>query len=135
MQANRRRDTRPELALRREMHRRGWRYRVDAPVLPGLRRRADMLFIKVKVAVFVDGCYWHACPVHGTQAKTNADFWREKLAANVARDRDTDRRLSGAGWTVVRVWEHEPTDVAVAIVEKALRPAGVSPLAEVSPDA
>jgi DNA mismatch endonuclease (patch repair protein) len=135
MRANTRRDTKPELALRRELHTRGWRYRVDAPVLPGLRRRADLVFTKLKVAVFVDGCYWHACPLHGTQAKANATFWRDKLAANVARDRDTDRRLEEAGWRVVRVWEHEETAVAVAAVEDALRVGGVSSLAEVEPGA
>jgi DNA mismatch endonuclease (patch repair protein) len=114
--------TRPELAIRRLLHARGFRYRVDAQLpIPGLRRRADLLFSGSKVAVFVDGCYWHACPVHGTKPKANASWWSEKLAANVARDRDTDARLTSAGWTVVRIWEHESPNVGVERVVAAVR--------------
>ena len=106
-------DTAPELAVRRELHRRGLRYRVEAKVLPSLRRRADIAFTRARVVVFIDGCFWHDCPIHGTKPKANADFWADKLAANVARDRDTDKRLEAAGWLVVRAWEHEkPAEVA-----------------------
>ncbi len=107
------RDTRPEIALRRALHARGARYRVDAPLpLSGMRRRADVLFSRARLAVFVDGCFWHGCPTHGTAPRANASWWSEKLARNRARDRDTDTRLREAGWTVIRVWEHE--DAAVA---------------------
>ncbi|MBD9699191.1 very short patch repair endonuclease [Flavimobilis sp. GY10621] len=112
MSAARRRDTAPELALRRALHARGLRYRVTYPV-PGNRRRTiDVAFTRAKVAVFVDGCFWHGCPEHGTQPHANAGWWATKLAANAARDRDTDRLLTDAGWTVVRVWEHEDPDTA-----------------------
>lgn len=114
MRGTRRRDTPGELELRRILHGWGLRYRVDHPVLPGLRRRADIVFTKARVAVFVDGCFWHGCPLHATYPKSNAAWWRAKLAANVARDRDTDRRLAEAGWVVVRGWEHEQAlDVAM----------------------
>ncbi len=106
--AQRRRDTAPELAVRRLLHVRGLRYRVDTAPLPGVRRRADVVFTRVKVAVFVDGCFWHSCPVHATRPKANAAWWRAKLEATVRRDRDTDTTLAAAGWMVVRVWEHEP---------------------------
>lgn len=106
MRAQKRKDTAPELAIRRELHRMGYRYRVDHP-LPRLRRRADIAFTAREIAVFVDGCFWHRCPLHGTLPKNNRDWWEQKLRENVARDRDTDRRLREAGWTVVRIWEHE----------------------------
>jgi DNA mismatch endonuclease (patch repair protein) len=93
--------------VRRELHRRGLRYRVELSVLPGVRRRADVVFTRAKVAVFIDGCFWHRCPIHATSPKANAAFWAEKLTANQARDRDTDQRLLAIGWRVVRVWEHE----------------------------
>lgn len=117
MQVTRRRDTAPELALRRELHRRGLRFRVDMPPIRGLRRRADVLFTRHKVAVYVDGCFWHRCPQHATSPRANADWWASKLEGNVRRDRDTDERLSSAGWTVVRVWEHEdPTEAVERVV-------------------
>lgn len=107
------RDTRPEIALRRELHRRGLRYWVDRPPLPRLRRRADVVFPRVHLAVYVDGCFFHGCPEHATWPRHNAQFWRDKIEANQARDRDTDCRLEEAGWQVVRAWEHEdPVDVA-----------------------
>ena len=113
MQGNRKRDTRPELALRSELHRRGLRYRVDTRPLKSLRCRADIVFPRQKVAVFVDGCFWHGCPEHGTSPKTNAAYWSAKIARNVERDRLNEAELSAAGWVVVRVWEHEvPVDVA-----------------------
>lgn len=107
MENQRRRDTDPELALRRALHAEGKRFRVDVKVLPGSRRRADIVFSRLRVAVFVDGCFWHGCPEHGTIPSSNRAWWIAKLKGNVDRDRDTDRQLQEAGWTVVRVWEHE----------------------------
>jgi DNA mismatch endonuclease (patch repair protein) len=121
MKQTRQRDTPKELALRRELHRRGLRYYVDAPPLPGLRRRADLVFRGARVAVFVDGCFWHQCPVHGTMPASNRKWWSDKLAGNVARDRDTDQRLRAAGWRVVRVWEHDSTMSAARRVERCVR--------------
>lgn len=126
MQATRGRDTAPELAIRRELHRRGLRYRVDAAPLATLRRRADIVFRRKRVAVFVDGCFFHGCPEHGTRPKANADFWRAKIAANRARDMDTTERLSQAGWIVVRVWEHEPVLEAVERICASLSPPAAS---------
>jgi DNA mismatch endonuclease (patch repair protein) len=123
MQATRGRDTAPELALRRELHRRGLRYRVDAQILPNLRRRADLVFRRVRVAVFVDGCFWHGCPQHATTAKANAAFWAEKIITNQARDRDTDRRLQEAGWTVVRIWEHDDPQRAATQIQATIEAA------------
>jgi DNA mismatch endonuclease (patch repair protein) len=116
MQGNRKRDTRPELAIRSELHRRGFRYRVDTRPIASLRCRADIVFRPKKVAVFVDGCFWHGCPVHGTSPRTNAVYWRAKIGRNVERDRLNEAELSAAGWTVIRVWEHEiPADAAERI--------------------
>lgn len=116
-----RRDTAPELLLRRALHAMGLRFRVDAP-LPGIpRRRADVLLTRARLAAFVDGCFWHACPLHGTAPVTNAEWWREKLARNVARDRDTDERLIGQGWLVLRFWEHEDMTVAASTVRHTWR--------------
>lgn len=118
MQRQARRDTGPEMALRSELHRLGLRYRVNARPLPGFRRRADIIFTRARVAVFVDGCFWHGCPEHASTPKANSEWWRDKIAANVARDRDTDSRLQDAGWSVVRVWEHEdPLTSALGILE------------------
>ena len=118
MQAQRTRDTAPELAVRRLLHARGLRYRVDEAVLPGVRRRADVVFRPTRVAVFIDGCFWHGCPVHGTQPRTNAQWWDEKLRRNQSRDLDTDDRLREAGWAVVRIWEHvSPDEAAASIAE------------------
>jgi DNA mismatch endonuclease, patch repair protein len=118
----RRTGTAPELALRRELHRRGWRYRVDlAPLQDLRRRRADVVFTRLRVALFVDGCFWHACPQHATAPKANKEWWRAKLKANVARDRDTDARLEEHGWTVIRVWEHEPAGAAADRIESILQ--------------
>lgn len=114
------RDTPAELAIRRNLHARGLRYRVDYRPEPGIRRKADVVFTRAKVAVFVDGCFWHDCPEHGSAPKANADWWREKLATNVRRDRDTDERLCAAGWTVVRVWEHEPPALAADLIVETL---------------
>jgi DNA mismatch endonuclease (patch repair protein) len=107
-----RRDTKPEVRLRSILHRRGLRYRVDARPVPTLRRTADIVFGPARVAVMVDGCYWHGCPEHHRPSTRNADWWREKIESNVRRDRDTDDALARAGWLVVRVWEHEEPDEA-----------------------
>ncbi len=122
MQQQRRRDTRPEMALRRALHAAGLRYRVEWPVIPGLRRRADVVFGPAKVAVFVDGCFWHLCPQHATSPKANADWWRQKLERNRERDRDTDRLLLDQGWLPVRVWEHEDMAEAAVRVADLVRP-------------
>jgi DNA mismatch endonuclease (patch repair protein) len=122
MQAQRVRDTEPELALRRLLHRRGLRYLVDAKLpIPGARRRCDLMFRGPRVAVFVDSCFWHVCPKHATWPKANAQWWEAKLLRNQERDRDTDRRLREAGYRVVRVWEHEDPDRAAAKIERLVR--------------
>lgn len=126
MQGNRRRNTVPEMAVRRLVHALGLRYRVDIRPLADLNRRADLVFPKEKVAVFIDGCYWHGCPDHGTTPRINAEYWGPKIERNRARDRDTDDRLTAVGWTVVRAWEHEdPASVAEAVnaTVRSLRPA------------
>ena len=120
MRSTRRRDTKPELALRSELHRLGLRFFVDRPIV-GARRRADVLFPRDRVAVYVDGCYWHACPVHGTIPKQNREWWIAKLAANRARDLDTVAKLCAAGWTVLRFWEHDDPAVAAAQVWSTLQ--------------
>jgi DNA mismatch endonuclease (patch repair protein) len=105
-------DTKIELGLRSVLHARGLRYRVHQRPVSRHRRFADIVFSRAKVAVFVDGCFWHGCPQHGTWPKRNATFWRDKIEANIRRDRETDASLIEAGWTPVRVWEHEDVDAA-----------------------
>lgn len=112
----RRRDTEPELALRRAVRALGLGYRVAYPV-PGQRRRSiDIAFPGCRVAIFVDGCFWHGCPEHGTSPHQNSAWWSQKITANRARDLDTNCVLSELGWSVVRIWEHEDPDVAAALV-------------------
>lgn len=120
MQSNRGRDTKPELALRSAVHALGLRYRVSVRPLPDVRRTADLVFPTERVAVFLDGCFWHGCPKHHTVAATNAAFWADKVKGNMARDRDTDSRLAEAGWLSVRVWEHEDPATAAARVREAV---------------
>lgn len=115
------RDTAAEIAVRRLLHAAGLRYRVNARPLPGLRRTADIVFTRQRVAVFVDGCFWHACPDHGTVPKANADWWAAKLARNIQRDRDTSEQLAAAGWQVVRIWEHEDPTAAADRIEALVR--------------
>jgi DNA mismatch endonuclease (patch repair protein) len=117
----RRRDTAPELELRSELHRRGLRYRVDRRPLKGVPSRADLVFGPAKVAVYVDGCFWHSCPEHGTMPRSNEAFWQDKLARNRERDATVNELLAAAGWTVVRVWEHEEIAAAADRVESAVR--------------
>jgi len=116
MQSNKGRDTEPELALRRAVHALGLRYRVSARPLKSVRRTADLVFTTAKVAVFLDGCFWHGCPSHHTVAATNARFWADKVDGNRARDRDTDSRLLAAGWASVRIWEHEDPVKAAELI-------------------
>ncbi|MBS1844982.1 MAG: very short patch repair endonuclease [Actinobacteria bacterium] len=117
----RRRDTAPELELRSELHRRGLRYRVDRRPLKGVPSRADLIFGPAKVAVYVDGCFWHSCPEHGTMPRSNEAFWRAKLARNRERDAKVNALLAEEGWTVVRIWEHEAIDAAADRVQAAVR--------------
>lgn len=122
MQANRSRDTKPEMAIRRAVHSFGLRYRVAIAPLPGLRRRADIVFTKARVAVFIDGCFWHGCPKHGrTNFNHNADYWRSKIASNMARDSNTTELLRMAGWTVLRFWEHEDANKVADAIRDAIR--------------
>lgn len=120
MQAVRRRDTEPERALRSELFRRGLRYRVDVRPLPELRRRADIVFTRAKVAVFVDGCFWHGCTQHRPLPRANADYWKTKIERNRARDADTDSALSKHGWIVLRCWEHQDAAEVANEVEDAV---------------
>lgn len=121
MLGNRSRDTKPELAIRRRAHALGLRYRVAAYPLPGVRRTADMVFPKKRVAVFIDGCFWHGCKVHYVAPGTNVEFWQGKVSLNRRRDAEVDDRLRRAGWTVVRIWEHEDAVVAAARIARAVR--------------
>ena len=121
MRSNRRRDSRPELAIRRAVWARGLRYRVDGRPVASVNRRADLVFSRVRVAVFVDGCFWHRCPEHGTLPSTNAEFWMRKLERNAARDRETDLLLQQQGWRVLRFWEHEDPAVAADVIEWVVR--------------
>lgn len=116
MSQQRRVDTEIELRLRRVLHRAGLRYRVHARPLPGVRRTADIVFPSARVAVFVDGCFWHGCPDHGTTPKSNTEFWREKIRRNVERDRDTRLQLEAAGWIGLQVWEHDDPEGAASII-------------------
>ena len=121
MQSTPRRDTPAELCIRRLLHAGGLRYSVDAKPLPSSPRRADIVFRRARVAVFVDGCFWHGCPLHATWPKANAQFWQDKINANRRRDADTNAHLADAGWLVIRAWEHDsPTRVA-ARVSKIVR--------------
>lgn len=124
MQANRSRDTTVEVAVRRALHARGLRYRKHRRPIAELRCEPDVVFPREKVAVFVDGCWWHGCPEHWAPPRTNRDWWMRKMEINVARDRRNDAALADAGWLVVRVWEHEDTNVAserVAILVRQRR--------------
>ncbi len=114
------RDTMPELSLRSEVHRRGMRYRVNCRPVQGVRRTVDLLFTRARVAVFVDGCFWHRCPDHFVMPATNRDFWDQKLASNAMRDRETEQLLSANGWTVIRIWEHEDVELAATRIESVV---------------
>lgn len=120
MRSNKGRDTSPELALRRRVHRLGLRYRVNERPIASLRRTADLVFPRWKLVVFVDGCFWHSCPDHGSLPAARHEWWAAKLERTVERDRETSEALRGAGWTVLRIWEHEDADEAALRVLAAL---------------
>lgn len=121
MRANRKTDTKPEVFLRSELHRRGLRFRKhSAPAVEGRRIVVDIVFPRFRLAVFVDGCFWHSCPDHGTVPTSNSWYWVPKLRRNVQRDRDVTLRLRSAGWRVLRFWEHTPASEAADVVELAL---------------
>ncbi|WP_370287780.1 very short patch repair endonuclease [Nocardioides sp.] len=124
MQANRRRDTAPELIVRSMLHRAGMRFRVDHPLPFDRRRRADIVFTRVGLHVFIDGCFWHGCPEHFVPPKTRASFWAEKIATNRARDADTDSRLTHAGLLPLRFWEHVPPSDVVQVTIGVYRSLG-----------
>jgi len=114
----RQKGTQAEIDLRRALHARGLRYRLHVPLLMKPRRVADIVFPVARIAVFVDGCFWHGCPKHASWPKSNADFWREKIETNRSRDSDTDRRLDALGWNAIRVWEHEDASKAADRIAK-----------------
>lgn len=122
MRSNRNTDTRPEMRVRSELHRRGFRFRKQFVVALGGHRKVttDVAFTRQRLAVFVDGCFWHVCPIHGVAPRANSWYWTPKLHRNVERDRELDRLLETAGWRVVRVWEHDAVSDAADAVETAL---------------
>jgi DNA mismatch endonuclease (patch repair protein) len=122
MQGNRRSDTQPEVALRRLLHAQGFRYRKDHSLRAnGVRVRADVVFTRQRLAVFVDGCFWHGCPDHCRMPGSNVAYWQAKIGRNRARDRRIDDALRGDGWRVLRFWEHVPVEEAAQAVTQALR--------------
>ena len=123
MQGNRGRDTKPEMAVRSAVHRRGIRFRVSARPQREFPRTADLVLRKSRIAVFVDGCYWHGCPDHRTQPATNVEYWANKIARNIERDGETTDYLEQAGWTVLRFWEHEDPETVADCVQNSVRAA------------
>lgn len=121
MRNTRTRNTAPEMALRRELHRRGLRYRVNTQPVPGLRTTADVVFPRLRLAVYVDGCFWHSCPEHGNLPKANRPWWKAKLDATMERDQRNQRALEDRGWRVVRVWEHDCPEPGAQVVEALVR--------------
>lgn len=119
MQATRQKDTKIEVAIRHELHRRGYRYRLNYRIA-NFRGKPDIVFRRDRIAVYVDSCFWHACPLHGSRPKSNQQWWDDKLAANATRDRRHTKELRAAGWSVVRVWEHDSLNRAVARIEQAI---------------
>lgn len=120
MQGNRGRDTGPELAVRRLLHSHGYRYRVNYRPVLNVRRTADIVFTRARVAVFIDGCFWHGCNVHYQSPARNSAFWARKIEANRARDLETAGILTANGWIVLRYWEHEPPGAVATAIEHAL---------------
>ena len=121
MRANRKRDTGPEVRLRSELHRTGLRFRKHYLIrCPELSVRADIAFPGLRLAVFVDGCFWHRCPIHGNSPRVNQRYWKPKLDGNVERDRRVDSALEAEGWRVLRVWEHVPLHEAARLVQRAV---------------
>lgn len=122
MAATRGSNNRVDRTLRSMLHRRGLRFWVQRRLIPGSTRSVDIVFPRARLAVFVDGCFWHACPIHGTKPKANAEWWREKLGQNKERDRDSNKRLHELGWQVLRIWEHEDPRRAADRITRHLRP-------------
>lgn len=121
MRRNPRRDTQPEIELRKELHARGLRFRKDFLLrAPGRSVRPDIVFTRARIAVFVDGCFWHCCPEHGNKPQRNRGYWGPKLERNVARDRAVDAALTADGWVVVRGWEHEAVHDIADRVERVV---------------
>lgn len=114
------RDTQPELAIRRRVHALGLRYRVNAMPMPGVRRTADLLFPKERIAVLIDGCFFHGCPDHYIAPRTRAEFWEQKIQGNRRRDEETTSLFESAGWQVLRFWEHEPPEQVVSAISTAV---------------
>lgn len=125
MLGNKSRDTRPERALRSAVHALGLRYRVSARPLPNLRRTADLVFPTERVAIFLDGCFWHGCPNHEASPRANSEYWNRKIELNRQRDVDTNTQLANAGWTVIRVWEHETAQSAAIRIQNEIRQARI----------
>lgn len=121
MQSNKGRDTNPELAVRRLLHAKGLRYRVNVRPIPSLRRTADVVFTRQRIAVFIDGCFWHGCPEHYQVPKSNRAYWSPKIEQNHTRDVETNTLLKGEGWTVMRFWEHEGTELVAIAIEATVR--------------
>lgn len=121
MARQRSRDTEPELRIRRLLHAAGLRYRIHLRPLHHLRREADIVFTTARVAVFIDGCFWHGCPCHRSEPKVNSRFWKNKITANQARDAETNQLLAEAGWLALRYWEHEAPEIAAREIEIAVR--------------
>lgn len=122
METQRTKDTSAELALRRALHSLGLRYRLNVKVPGAPRRTIDIAFTRAKVAIMVDGCFWHGCPLHCVPPKHNSQWWAEKLSGNIHRDAETTELLAAAGWRVLRIWEHEPVEEAAALIAEAVRP-------------
>jgi DNA mismatch endonuclease (patch repair protein) len=130
MRGNRRAHTSPERRVRSLLHASGYRFRVDYPIqVPNGSVRPDIVFTRKRVAVFIDGCFWHRCPQHGTSPRANSDYWGPKLDRNVARDRRVDQALRAAGWTVIRIWEHVGAEEAAALIIASLAAAADAPAA------
>jgi len=121
MAATRGKDNPREREIRSALHLRGLRFRIHYGGIPGTRRSIDIAFTRVRLAILCDGCFWHGCPIHATVPKANREWWIEKISTNKARDRDTDERLVGGGWRVLRIWEHVPIDDAVESILAHLR--------------
>lgn len=123
MRQQKRSSTKPEVALRTTLFARGLRYKVDFAPVPGVRRKADIVFVGARIAVFLDGCFWHGCPEHSRETKSNTKWWADKIAANKKRDIETNELLAEAGWQVVRIWEHDDPTQAADMVAEAVRAA------------
>ena len=121
MRATGQKDTAAEMLVRRALHGMGLRYRLHLAPLPNLHRKADIIFRSRRIAVMIDGCFWHGCPLHGSQPKTNSSFWHNKIKTNQRRDRDTDRKITKAGWKIIRVWEHEDPSIAAERIAQIVR--------------